>query len=153
MNKKRDLASELAAANGISEQALREIQREQARSVVFAQKRKAARIRFIAIAAWATTIIVIFASMWVAVALLFGIEDVGAPPRVALTVMAMIGMLGMMAFVVAVIASVAWYFSARTASLTAIDARLGELEVILRAEAQAAGQPSRNHAGENGVAT
>jgi hypothetical protein len=42
----------------------------------------------------------------------------------------------MVGFLVAIVSSVAWYFSARTASLTAIDARLGELETILRTEAE-----------------
>jgi hypothetical protein len=154
MSQERDLAGELAAQNGISEEALQKIRREQARSAVLAVKRRAARVRFIAIAAWAVTVIVIFASMWMAVAVLFGFEDIGPPPvqapqRPVLMALTMLSGLGMMAFVVAVVASVAWYFSARTASLTAIDARLSELEAILRAEAEAAGRHSGNTAGES----
>jgi len=134
MNEQRDLSGELAAANGIAQDALREVRMEQSRAVVAAEQRKASRWRFISIAAWATTLIVIFGSMWMAVAFIFGVSDAGTPPRAGLMVLTILSMLGMFAFVVAVVASVAWYFSARTASLKGIDARLGQLEAMLTAE-------------------
>jgi len=109
---------------------------QQARGIVAAEQRKASRYRFVALAAWAATLIVIFASMWMAVIFLFGMDNPSTPPRANLLVLTMLGTLAMMAFVVAVVASVAWYFSARTASLKGIDARLGQLEVMLTAEAR-----------------
>ena len=87
----------------------------------------------------ATTLIVIFASMWIAVVFLFGMEDPSTPPRANLMVLTMLGTLAMMAFVVAVVASIAWYFSARTASLKGIDERLGQLEQMLTAEVRREG--------------
>lgn len=137
MNEERDLAAGMAAANGITADALREVRMEQARAVVAAEQRKSSRWRFIAMAAWATTLIVIFVSMLLAVAFLFGInEDGTSSVRAGLLGLTLLSMLGVLAFVVAVVASIAWYFSARTASLKGIDERLGQLEAILTAEAR-----------------
>ena len=52
----------------------------------------------------------------------------------------LLGIMGIAGFLVAVVSSVAWYFRARTAGLTAIDARLADLEAILKAEAEKARQ-------------
>ena len=134
MSEERNLADELVAANGISGEAQRETRRQQARRVIATEMRKSARFRFIAIAGWAITLMLIFASMWVAVLSIFLGVDPGVSPRAALMGLTMLGMLGMVAFVVAIISSIAWYFSARTASLTAIDARLSELDVLLMTE-------------------
>ena len=134
MSEERNLANELAAANGISGEAQRETRRQQARRVIAVEMRKSARFRFIAIAGWAITLMLIFASMWVAVLFTFLGVDPGVSPRAALMGLTMLGMLGMVAFVVAIISSIAWYFSARTASLATIDARLSELDVLLMTE-------------------
>lgn len=134
MSEERDLANELVTANGISAEAQRETRKQQARRVITIEMRKSARYRFIAIAGWATTLVLIFASMWVAVLSIFLGVDPGVSPRAALMGLTMLGMLGMVAFVVAIISSIAWYFSARTASLATIDARLSELDVLLMTE-------------------
>jgi len=134
MSEERNLANELAAANGISGEAQRETRRQQARRVIATEMRKSARFRFIAIAGWAITLMLIFASMWVAVLFTFLGVDPGVSPRAALMGLTMLGMLGMVAFVVAIISSIAWYFSARTASLATIDAHLSELDVLLMTE-------------------
>ena len=131
-----DLVNELAEANGLSEETLREVRRQQARSVVAAEKRKVAWARFFAIGGWAATLIVVFASMWLAMLSLFRPGPDAGTWRVGLVSLAMFAMLGMIAFVVAVVASVAWYFGARTASLTAIEERLGDLESLLMTEAK-----------------
>lgn len=145
MNEQRDLASELAAANGISQDTIREVRMEQARGIVAAEQRKSSRYRFVALAAWATTLIVMFVSMWMAVAFLFGVSDTGVPPlRAGLMGLTLLSMLGMFSFVVAVVASIAWYFSARTASLKGIDARLGQLEAMLVAEARRESEADRH---------
>ena len=137
MNGSEDFSRELMNQNGVSGDAVQEIRRQRARSLVLAEKRKVGRIRMICIGAWALTVVVIFSSMAMATLFLFGVQE-SETPRLMLLSATMLGMFGMVGFVVAIVSSVAWYFSARTAGLTAIDARLGELEAILRAEAEKA---------------
>jgi hypothetical protein len=134
MSSDENLSRELMDQNGLADEALAEIRKQQARSVVLAEKRKVGRIRALCIAAWALTAMVIFASMALSV-LLFSTPPSPDVPRLVAFSASMLGMFGMVAFVVAIVTSVAWYFSARTASLKAIDVRLGQLEAILRAEA------------------
>ncbi len=136
MNGSDDLSRELMNQNGISDEAVQEIRRQQARSLVLAEKRKVGRIRMICIGAWALTVVVIFSSMALATLFLFARQDAEIPMRLIALAASLLGMFVMVGFLVAVVSSVAWYFSARTAGLTAIDARLGELETILRAEAE-----------------
>jgi hypothetical protein len=135
MNNSDDLSRELMDQNGVSDERAQEIRRQQARSLVLAEKRRVGRIRKICIGAWALTVVVIFTSM--ALATLFLFMSRAGETRLTMMVFAasLLGMLGIIGFLVAVVSSVAWYFRARTAGLTAIDARLGELEAILRAEA------------------
>jgi len=139
MNGSDDLSSELLNQNGLSDEVAQEIRRQQARSLVLAEKRKAGRIRTICIGSWALTVVVMFSSMALATLFLF-MRPSPETPRLMVMAASMLGMFGMVAFVAAIVSSVAWYFSARTASLTAIDARLGDLETILRAEAEKARQ-------------
>jgi hypothetical protein len=75
-----------------------------------------------------------FAAMAMSTLFLIGTPGSQIPRLMAMSA-SLLGMFGVLAFLVAVVSSVAWYFSARTASLSAIDARLGQLEAILRAEA------------------
>jgi len=140
MNGSDDFSRELMNQNGISDEAAQEIRRQQARSLVLAERRKVGRIRMICIGAWALTVVVIFSSMALATLFLFARQDAEISMRLIALAASLLGMFGMLGFLVAVISSVAWYFSARTAGLTAIDARLGELETILRAEAEQARQ-------------
>ncbi len=136
MNGSDDLSRDLMNQNGISDEAVQEIRRQQARSLVLAEKRKVGRIRMICIGAWALTVVVIFSSMALATLTLFARQDGEISMRLIVLAASLLGMFGMVGFLVAIVSSVAWYFSARTAGLTAIDARLGELETILRAEAE-----------------
>ena len=140
MNGSDDFSRELMNQNGISDEAAQEIRRQQARSLVLAERRKVGRIRMICIGAWALTVVVIFSSMALATLTLFARQDGEISMRLIVLAASLLGMIGMVGFLVAIVSSVAWYFSARTASLTAIDARLGELETILRAEAEKARQ-------------
>jgi len=135
MNEERDLVDELAAANGISEEALRKIGGQQFRSIVAAEMRKAARIRYIVFGAWATTVVVVFAAIWAAILFAFPGLDAGASARVVLLWLPVLGMLAVIAFVVAVVSSVVWHFSARTASLTELNRRLSDLATLLAAKA------------------
>jgi uncharacterized integral membrane protein len=134
MNDRDDFSRQLLNQNGLSEEATEEIRRQQARSLVLAEKRRVGRIRMICIGSWALTVVVIFASMGLATLFLF-VARTGDRPMALLILAARI-----VGFMVAVVSSVAWYFRARTAGLTAIDARLSELETILRAEAERASQ-------------
>jgi hypothetical protein len=143
-----DFSKELMNQNGLSDEALEEMRKQQARSVVLAEKRKVGRIRALCMGAWAMTAMVIFASMALSV-LLFTTPPSPDMPRLIAFAASMLGMFGMVAFVVAIVSSVAWYFRARTASLTAIDARLGHLEAILQAEANKA-RAEGGEAGETG---
>ena len=140
MNGSADFSRAAMNQNGISDEAVQEIRRQQARSLVLTEKRKVGRIRAICIGAWALTVVVIFSSMALATLFLFARQDAEISMRLIALAASLLGMFGMLGFLVAVISSVAWYFSARTAGLTAIDARLGELETILRAEAEQARQ-------------
>jgi len=136
MNGSDDFSRELMNQNGISDEADQEIRRQQARSLVLTEKRKVGRIRAICIGAWALTVVVIFSSMALATLTLFARQDGEISMRLIVLAASLLGMFGMVGFLVAIVSSVAWYFSARTVGLTAIDARLGELETILRAEAE-----------------
>ena len=136
MNGSDDFSRELMNQNGISDEADQEIRRQQARSLVLTEKRKVGRIRAICIGAWALTVLVLFSSMALATLTLFARQDGEISMRLIVLAASLLGMFGMVGFLVAIVSSVAWYFSARTAGLTAIDARLGELETILRAEAE-----------------
>ena len=138
MNKSENFSRELMNQNGLSDEAAQEMRRQQARSLVFAEKRKVGRIRMICIGAWALTVVVIFTSMAMATIFLFMTRSGETPMTLMVLSASMLGILGIVGFMVAVASSVAWYFRARTAGLTAIDARLGELETILRAEAEKA---------------
>jgi hypothetical protein len=140
MNGSDDFSRQLLNQNGVSEEAVQEIRRQQARSLVLAEKRKVGRIRMICIGAWALTVVVIFASMGLATLFLFIARTGDRPMALMVLAASMLGVLGIVGFMVAVVSSVAWYFRARTAGLTAIDARLSELETILRAEAERARQ-------------
>ena len=140
MNGSEDFSRELMNQNGVSGDAVQEIRRQRARSLVLAEKRKVGRIRMICIGAWALTVVVIFSSMALATLFLFGLRANDTPMTLIVFAASLLGMLGMVGFLVAVVSSVAWYFRARTAGLTAIDARLSELETILRAEAEKARQ-------------
>jgi len=141
MNGSENFSRELMSQNGVSDEALQEIRRQRARSLVHSEKRRVGRIRTICISAWALMVVVMFASMALATLFMFTRPSPEAPRLMAMAATTLM-MFGMVAFVVAIVSSVAWYFSARTASLTAIDARLGELETILRAEAEKARQDS-----------
>ncbi len=136
MNGSDDFSRELMNQNGISDEAVQEIRRQQARSLVLAEKRKVGRVRMICVGAWALTVVVIFSSMALATLFIFARQDAEISMRLIVLAASLLGMFGMVGFLVAVVSSVAWYFSARTAGLTAIDARLGELETILRTEAE-----------------
>ncbi len=140
MNDRDDFSRQLLNQNGLSEEATEEIRRQQARSLVLAEKRRVGRIRMICIGSWALTVVVIFASMGLATLFLFVARTGDRPMALMVLAASMLGILGMVGFMVAVVSSVAWYFRARTAGLTAIDARLSELETILRAEAERASQ-------------
>ena len=146
MNTSDDFSSELMNQNGLSDEALKEMRRQQSRSLVLAEKRKVGRIRMICIGAWALTVFVIFSSMGLATLFLF-MRPSPDIPRLSVLAVSMLGMMGMVTFLVAIVSSVAWYFSARTASLTAIDARLGQLETILKAEAEKARQENEQAGG------
>ena len=136
MNGSENFSRELMSQNGVSNEAVQEIRRQQARSLVLAEKRKVGRVRAICIGAWALTIVVMFSSMALATLFLFTRQEGEISMRLIVLAASLLGMIGMVGFLVAIVSSVAWYFSARTAGLTAIDARLGELETILRAEAE-----------------
>ena len=136
MNGSEDLSRELLKQNGLSDEVAQEVRRQQARNLVLAEKRKVGRIRALCIGAWALTVVVIFTSMAMATLFLLGVRSGETPMALMVLSASMLGILGMVGFLVAVVSSVAWYFRARTAGLTAIDARLSELETILRAEAE-----------------
>ena len=138
MNKSENFSRELMNQNGLSDEAAQEMRRQRARSLVLAEKRKVGRIRVICIGAWALTVVVIFTSMGMATLFLFMARSGETPMTLMVLSASVLGILGIVGFMVAVVSSVAWYFRARTAGLTAIDARLGELETILRAEAEKA---------------
>jgi hypothetical protein len=151
MNGNENLSSGLLTENGLSDEALAELRKQQARSLVLSEKRKAGRIRAICIGAWALTLIVMFAAMAMSTLFLLGTSGSQIPRLMAMSA-SMLAMFGVLAFLIAVVSSVAWYFSARTASLAAIDARLGQLEAILKAEADRAhrdgGQAAREQEGK-----
>ena len=150
MNSNEDFSRELLSQNGLSDEALEELRKQQARSLVLSEKRKVGRIRMICIGAWALTLIVMFAAMAMSTLFLLGAPGSQIPRLMAMSA-SMLGMFGVLAFLVAVVSSVAWYFSARTASLSAIDARLGQLEAILKAEADKAIRERGQAAGEQNV--
>lgn len=134
MNEKENLGDRLAAENGLGDETRREIRRSEVRGAIGRERSHARWLGRAAIVAWSLALLLIPASAILGsllqVRILSG--EVGDSGFTLMIPAVLLGMIGGLSLIVAIVTSVGWMYRSRTASLTAIETRLDELEEELR---------------------
>lgn len=133
MNERQNLGDRLAAENGLADETAKEIRRSEVRRALERERSHARWLGRAAVIAWALALLTIPAAAILGSMMQIDIFEGGSGfpylvPTVAL------GAFGSLALVVAIVTTIGWIYRGRTASLSAIEARLDELEAEVRRE-------------------
>lgn len=134
MNAREELGDRLAAENGIGDEMSKEIRRSGVRQAI---ERERSQVRWLgraAVVAWALALLMIPAAMVLGSIMQVQVVSSGdMESGLGLVIPSMLlGTVGGLSLIVAIVTTVGWIYRGRTASLSAIETRLDELEAELR---------------------
>lgn len=134
MNAREEFGDRLAAENGIGDETSKEIRRSEVRQAI---ERERSQVRWLgraAVVAWALALLMIPAAMVVGSIMQVQVVSSGdMESGLGLVIPSMmLGTVGGLSLIVAIVTTVGWIYRGRTASLSAIETRLDELEAELR---------------------
>lgn len=131
MTQRESLGDRLAAENGLGSETAREVRRSEVRQAIERERSQARWLGRAAIAAWGIALLLIPASAILGSMMQIAIFEGHTGVNYMLPVV-LLGAVGSLALVVAIVTTIGWIFRGRTASLATIEARLDELEALVR---------------------
>lgn len=131
MTERENLGDRLAAENGLADETAKEIRRSEVRQAIERERSRARWLGRAALVAWALALLMIPAAAVLGSMMQLEVFEggTGVPYLIPTTALAVSGSL---ALVVAIVTTVGWIYRGRAASLSAIEARLDELEAEVR---------------------
>lgn len=130
MSEHEELSKKLLVANGLSEGALRESDREGLRTVFETERRRSAHVRNVMLLSWLVFIVLFVGTLavYLGVAQLPVETDVGRGTANVIAILAIAGIpLSGIAFIIAVVATIAWGLRMATGP-RGVDERLARIE-------------------------
>lgn len=135
MNERENLGDRLAAENGLADETAKEVRRSEVRQALERERSHARWLGRAALVAWALALLTIPAAAILGSMMQIDIFEGGTGfPYIVPTVA--LGAFGSLALVVAIVTTIGWIYRGRTASLSAIESRLDELEAEVRRESR-----------------
>lgn len=131
MSARDTLGDRLAAENGLADETAKEIRRSEVRRAIERERSQARWLGRAAVVGWALALLTIPAAAIMGSMMQVSIFE-GGTGFPYLVPMAALGTFGSLALVVAIVATIGWIYRGRTASLSAIESRLDELEAEVR---------------------
>ncbi len=131
MNERQNLGDRLAAENGLADETAKEIRRTEVRHALERERSHARWLGRAAVIAWALALLMIPAAAILGSMMQLDMFEGGTGVPYLIPT-ATLGVFGSLALVVALVTTVGWIYRSRTASLSAIEARLDELESEVR---------------------
>ncbi|MDX1661094.1 MAG: hypothetical protein R3326_04840 [Gemmatimonadota bacterium] len=131
MTARESLGDRLAAENGLADDTAREIRRSEIGQAIERERSQARWLGRAALVAWGLALILIPTSAILGSIMQISIFEGGTGVPYLIPIVAL-GAFGSLALVVAIVTTIGWIYRSRTASLSAIEARLDELEAEVR---------------------
>lgn len=131
MNDRENLGDRLAAENGLDDEVAREKRTSEFRRAIDRERSQARWLGRAAVVAWGLALLLVPAAAILGSMMQLDVFE-GGTGVAYLIPMVVLGVFGSLALVVALVTTVGWIFRGRTASLSAIEARLDELEAEVR---------------------
>lgn len=131
MNDRENLGDRLAAENGLDDEVAREKRTSEFRRAVERERSQARWLGRAAVVAWGLGLLLVPAAAILGSMMQLDVFEGGTGVAYLIPTV-VLGVFGSLALVVALVTTVGWIFRGRTASLSAIEARLDELEAEVR---------------------